>query len=207
MKLCSKKEAIESGVTRYFTGVPCKHGHVSERLTRSSQCIACNKEGVRRWLATDRGRELYRAACRRGMQKRRRICGAYALLKEYRKTDSGRRISREAARRYQNKTANRQLAASLRQRLSVAIRNHAKAGSAVNDLGCSIDELIKHIEMQFHHGWTWDKSSWGPVWQIDHIKPLATFDLFDREQFLAANHWSNLRPYPSNLNAAEGARR
>jgi len=33
--------AIEEGRSRYFTGRPCKHGHVVERLTSSGSCIEC----------------------------------------------------------------------------------------------------------------------------------------------------------------------
>lgn len=32
------------GVTRYFTGKPCKHGHLSERNTKSGQCYECHRE-------------------------------------------------------------------------------------------------------------------------------------------------------------------
>lgn len=41
MKLLSRKEAKLSGVTRYFTGKPCSHGHISERQTTNGSCMAC----------------------------------------------------------------------------------------------------------------------------------------------------------------------
>jgi len=40
MKIITRKEAKEQGLKRYFTGKPCKHGHVSERLTYGG-CIEC----------------------------------------------------------------------------------------------------------------------------------------------------------------------
>jgi hypothetical protein len=83
------------------------------------------------------------------------------------------------------------LACALRSRLYCAIRDGLKTGSAVRDLGCSIDELIAFIESKFTEGMSW--SSWGE-WHLDHIKPLASFDLTDREQFLAACHYTNLQP-------------
>jgi len=39
----SRVEARTKGVTRYFTGTKCKHGHISERNTLSGACIACDR--------------------------------------------------------------------------------------------------------------------------------------------------------------------
>jgi hypothetical protein len=36
-----RTEAVQTGATRYFTGVPCKHGRVSERYTRNKTCCVC----------------------------------------------------------------------------------------------------------------------------------------------------------------------
>jgi 5-methylcytosine-specific restriction endonuclease McrA len=36
-----RKQARESGLKRYFTGNPCKHGHVAERFVSSGGCVAC----------------------------------------------------------------------------------------------------------------------------------------------------------------------
>ena len=40
-KIISRKEAKAQGLTRYFTGEPCKHGHVAERMTSSGACHTC----------------------------------------------------------------------------------------------------------------------------------------------------------------------
>ena len=82
---------------------------------------------------------------------------------------------------------------SLRKRLSTAIRNCQKSGSAVRDLGCSIEELKKHLESQFQSGMSWE--NWTTDgWHIDHITPLASFDLSDPEQLKKACHYTNLQP-------------
>jgi len=85
------------------------------------------------------------------------------------------------------------LSCNLRSRLHSAINGNFKAGSAVRDLGCTIEELKQHLESKFQPGMTWD--NWSDVgWHIDHIKPLASFDLTDRKQFLEACHYTNLQP-------------
>lgn len=46
-KPISRQEAIEAKVNRYFTGGPCKNGHVSERWTLNGGCIECQTEARR----------------------------------------------------------------------------------------------------------------------------------------------------------------
>lgn len=38
--IISRKEALAKGLKRYFTGKPCKHGHISERTI--SGCVECH---------------------------------------------------------------------------------------------------------------------------------------------------------------------
>ena len=38
----TRAEALARGLTRFFTGKPCKHGHLSERTSANGGCIACN---------------------------------------------------------------------------------------------------------------------------------------------------------------------
>lgn len=42
MNLINRQDAIAQGLTRYFTGKPCKHGHVVERLVKNKTCITCS---------------------------------------------------------------------------------------------------------------------------------------------------------------------
>lgn len=48
-----KSAAIELGLKRYFTGKPCKHGHVCERWTHNSSCVQCCNANARRWAKTN----------------------------------------------------------------------------------------------------------------------------------------------------------
>lgn len=82
---------------------------------------------------------------------------------------------------------------NLRARLRNAINRNQKVGSAVKDLGCTISELKSYLESKFSSGMTWD--NWAlDGWHIDHIKPLNSFDLTDRNQLLEACNYMNLQP-------------
>ena len=78
-------------------------------------------------------------------------------------------------------------------------------GSAVRDLGCSVEELKRHLEKQFQPKMNWENYGlYG--WHIDHIKPLVNFDLTNREQFLEACHYTNLQPLWAEDNLSKGAK-
>jgi hypothetical protein len=97
------------------------------------------------------------------------------------------------------------LATNLRTRLYSAIRSHQKVGSAVKDLGCTIDEFKEYIESKFQSGMSW--ANWGrDGWHIDHIKPLSSFDLTNRQQFLEACHYTNLQPLWAEDNLSKSNR-
>jgi hypothetical protein len=81
----------------------------------------------------------------------------------------------------------------LRARLRLALKNNQKSGSAVKDLGCSIPKLKTYLEKQFQKGMNWDNLSL-KGWHIDHILPLANFDLTKKDEFLKACHYTNLQP-------------
>lgn len=40
-RLITKKEAVASGLSFYFTGKPCKYGHVDDRYVKSGNCRSC----------------------------------------------------------------------------------------------------------------------------------------------------------------------
>jgi hypothetical protein len=75
----------------------------------------------------------------------------------------------------------------------IKLANQNKTGSAIDELGCSVDQLKRYLESKFQPGMTWD--NWTrDGWHIDHIKPLSSFDLTDPGQFKVACHYTNLQP-------------
>ncbi len=60
-------------------------------------------------------------------------------------------------------------------------------------LGCSLEDVIKHIEDQFQPGMAW-KNHGINGFHIDHIKPCSSFNLTDPEQQKKCFHYTNLQP-------------
>lgn len=88
---------------------------------------------------------------------------------------------------------------NLRSRLNQALKNNYKAGSAIRELGCSIEELKSYLESKFYnHPKTGEPMSWANYgrngWHIDHVVPLCKFDLSDKVQLRKACNFRNLQP-------------
>ncbi len=45
----TRSDALACGLTRYFTGKPCPHGHVAELSAKNSTCVVCRSIGARKW--------------------------------------------------------------------------------------------------------------------------------------------------------------
>lgn len=128
------------------------------------------------------------------ISKKRRVYYKKNKLKilEYKKKYERKKIESDT---------NFKLVKCLRHRLYDALRGNFKSGSAVRDLGCTVEFLKHYLESKFQPGMTWE--NYGSYWHIDHIKPLSKFDLTDRNQLLEACHYTNLQP----LEAMENIRK
>lgn len=86
---------------------------------------------------------------------------------------------------------NYKLKVYLRSRLRLALKGNAKKGKTLELLGCSIQQLRKHLEKQFKVDMTW--SNYG-LWHIDHIRPCASFNLQDPTEQARCFNYTNLQP-------------
>jgi hypothetical protein len=97
------------------------------------------------------------------------------------------------------------IAQRLRSRFASALNAQSaeKLNKTLDLIGCSVAELMSHLEAQFLPGMTWENRS---QWHIDHIIPVALFDMRDKDQQNAAFHYTNLRPLWATDNHKKGAR-
>lgn len=201
-------------VRKNFCSRACACKYAGERMRaaligrkRSEESIRKQSESLKRTLAVShpmRGRKHSKETLERisKSQKARLLNNpnpkgdAHPLWKGEERKRSDRR------NRYKTDLSFR-LSLRLRSRLNSAIRGKAKTGSAVRDLGCSIEDLKKHLESQFHDGMSWDNYG---KWHVDHVIPMSAFDLTDREQLLKCCNFTNLQPLWASENSKKGSR-
>jgi hypothetical protein len=89
----------------------------------------------------------------------------------------------------------------LRSSINNYLKNKDISINSQKLLGCTANEWKIHLENQFLPEMTWENQS--KIWEIDHIKPLFSFDLTDPIQQMHAFHYTNTRPLFINTKIAE----
>lgn len=95
------------------------------------------------------------------------------------------------------------LAEKVRDRMRKLVSKN-KVGSGARDLGCSLEFFKEYLEERFDEHMTWN--NYGAYWELDHVWPLSMFNLTDRDDFLAACHYSNIQPLSKDRNRKKGNR-
>ena len=83
-------------------------------------------------------------------------------------------------------------------------KNIVKQNRSIELLGCSVTDYKKYLENTFEDGMSW--KNYGVEWHIDHIKPLASFDLTDAEQQKLAFNFKNTQALWKADNLSKGAK-
>jgi|TARA_R110000764_G_scaffold62648_1_gene133006 hypothetical protein len=67
-----------------------------------------------------------------------------------------------------------------------------KKDRTIEYLGCSIGDYCNYLESKFDGKMNWDNQ--GDYWHIDHIKPIASFDLNNEKELYKCFHYTNTQP-------------
>ena len=85
----TRKQAMAQGLKHYFTGVPCKNGHISQRTTSDYTCVACNQANTERYNLLNRGKYLESKNASYTKQQSKNVLYA----RQYRKNNPERRVA------------------------------------------------------------------------------------------------------------------
>lgn len=195
----SLQEARSQGLKEYFTGKPCKSGHISVLRVSQQTCVECKRSWAKRHYETHKNGAVQQSANKRATARdmeRRRTNPEHLERRRTQIREAARRrldAAREYSRDYYQTNIQRRLKTLLQVRVRRALLDQQaeKSQSTAAELGCTIEELARHFESRFSKGMTWENIG---KWHIDHIRPCASFDLTDRVQQSQCFHYTNLQP-------------
>jgi len=91
---------------------------------------------------------------------------------------------------------NVRLKISVRRRINELMKK--KTNSSSKYLGVDIKTYKKYLENLFDYNMCWN--NYGIYWEIDHIKPINTFNLNNKKESFEAFNYKNTRPLEKNEN-------
>jgi len=202
MKICNKCNQ-EKQFSDFYKKSSSKDGY-------NIQCISCrkkynikNKENIQTYYLENK--ENYQNNSKKYYNNNKDIVKQNAttwqkinplLVKKYSK--KWRINNKEYFKKWRNNKYNIDFSFRLRiilgNRLNECLKKSKtnKDSNIIKLLGCSLNELKIFLESKFTPEMNWDNH--GKVWEIDHIKPCASFDLTDIKQQQKCFHYSNLQP-------------
>lgn len=174
---------------------------IDPRHPRAAELKARAKQVWKIWYSKNRAKELARHAIykskhkerlrlQRAAQKKADPLRISEINKRSKKKNKAKILARQRYR-YANEP-NYRISRLIRCGIWRMVKfKWKKKGRCREYIGCTFDELRRHLESQFKPGMTWSNHG---EWEIDHIKPLVAFNLTDDLQARAAWHFSNLQP-------------
>lgn len=186
MKIISRAEARAAGLPRYFTGKPCKRGHISERRTTGGNCLTCHRKQIDEWHKNNP--EKVAAKHKKHRAK---------VIEKYR---AGRNA--HVKRRYRE---------DAEFRLTIMMRSHLRrlkdhfndpSDYSISVLPYAASDLKAHLESLFEDGMSWDNYG---EWHIDHIKSVRAFLSEGVTDPAQINALSNLQPLWAADNISKGS--
>ena len=181
MNVISCKDARLQGLTMYYTGKPCKHGHIAQRLVVNGTCYDCIKLRVSKWQQEnpDKVKQSHEAWVKRNP----------GVANERRKKWYAENLDRhnEQMRKYH----------ADRPHLRAVLSSKARASQLQRTPSWLTDDDWWMIEQAYEISKTRSLVT-GLDWHVDHVIPL-------RGRNVSGLHVpANLRVIPAKINLKKG---
>ena len=189
MDIVTKEQAINLKLVKYFTGIPCKSGHIDFRYTNTNICYECKRlQNIR---CNSRNKETLSKISKKSYQKNRQKRLANSKNWANKNREKSNQIKRnyklrnlekvrEAGRSYQKekrKDPYYKISKCISKALWEFLKGNKNGTHWENLLSFKLQDLINHLQSKFRDGMTWD--NYGSFWHVDHIKPLCKCKTID----------------------------
>jgi hypothetical protein len=216
MDIITRKDSTKCGKIHYFTGKPCKHGHIAPRYVKNRECVECAKIRLNTEKAKARRSVYYNSEYWKEYQKayrKMRFDQGYTEnpVKHRIRTIRWRKNNPDRCRELDRASHNRRMknpSCLIEKRIRGRLRDVMQCrrpGKIDEYVGCDLDHLRDHIQSKFKFGMDWENHGlFG--WHIDHIRPCASFDLTQPGEIEKCFHYTNLQPLWWYENLSKGSK-
>lgn len=159
MEKISCAQAIKLGLSRYFTGRPCKRGHIAERRVSGRCCVICSSEIAMKWAKEnpDRTKEIVTGWNRKNKEKES------ARAREWRKNNPDTYKRMVAKWRKNN---------SLKYKAYMAMTANNRRTSKIQRTPTWLTEDDMFLISEAYELAALRTQMFGFSWHVDHIIPL-----------------------------------
>lgn len=193
-KVCSKCKNIQS-VDRFSKDKQRKDGLYP-------QCKLCQKIKIDKWSEKNKSHisqyhtkyyQLNKDKAREYQQQNKKRRSDYMKMWREKNKTRIRHYKKNYHNLVESKNINSKLLHNLRSRLQQSIKQNKKWARTMELVGCSVNDLKKHLEAKFVNGMSWE--NYGRMgWHVDHILPCYSFDLSKEDEQRKCFHYTNLQP-------------
>lgn len=110
----------------------------------------------------------------------------------YNTSPSGKKIRRQRDKKRLKNNPKIQIIEKARAVLRNIIKLKRNSNKQIALIGCSEPDFLNHLQGWFSPEMTWE--NYGSYWCIDHIIPIAAYNVLIQEELYKANHFTNLQP-------------
>ena len=181
MTIMTRQSAILLGSKTYYTGKPCKHGHLSLRVTKSRICSECREN--RKEIYGDLDKERYSKKKSHILNKKKEyyINNKQEINRKAKKSHQERRVSRlQSQRKYYAKNKCDAYARAAKRRALIA-----------GSIPAWFDR--EAVNMVYKMAKVWNC-------HVDHVVPINS------DIVCGLHTWENLQLLPKEVNASKGNR-
>jgi hypothetical protein len=233
MIIVTKQQAKLTGLKKYFTGLPCKNGHISERTVASSNCVDCAAIHVRSKEYKQKAKEKIKTVAQKEKRKiqskeyhlkNREQClikmkernGTYYQKNSEKIKYQNIKYQKENAKErtaYKKKWAKEKAKNNPEFKMGLVCRRMLQRALGLSGqkkykrtfdyLKYSSDDLVNHLESQFKDGMNWENYG---EWHIDHIMPISYLIKNKIIDPAIINALTNLQPLWASENMSKGCK-
>lgn len=213
MNLVSKELALELNQKWYFTGVPCKKGHIDKIYVNVNRCYQCQRLNNSKYyknnpekVSNSSKKSRLKNKERADATARKWVIANKEKVKEIKKRNKLKHKDKyrtSAALRVKERRQNDPIWKANRNisKQIWAFLNGKKAGRSWESIiGRPFESIKQSLESKFTLEINWD--NYGSYWEIDHIKPLSWFPNTEQGVIDAWNP-SNLQPLEKSMNRSK----